>query len=383
MSLWIPAELLLISCLPNQTEQKIVRGVISPLFYRSLLFPLYRSFYYQHLAMGRELTRMAVIGSIWMSTALERNPPFPSLKLLEGALHTTASEDFDGHEPAYHAVTHWDGRRLRDSPDLQRAPHFACAEYGNGREAIALLEDYLSPGAIRFASHSAETGACFMATASHDQATFISDHPEMFGLLSVGHFPSALKLAPGLLNHHEVGEPSNERLATTHGERMRMENVEGLTVGLSPGTLPMHAPEAFQFISTLMDYLTSKSLDLHAGNVWSDPAMVGAEHHHTEAGVRLARAWTRAADVVHELSEAVDTSPADICSWHTINFLQGGNDILIVSGAVISLIWRQEEILYAPANYFLVEASEFTPYEAFLTSSVMPFKQHITFSLKE
>lgn len=273
----------------------------------------------------------------WTPTASERRfslPP-PSLRLFEVALRTTAKHYFGGHEPAYHAALNWDRKRLREIGAHRRAPYFACTEYGNGREAIAHLKELLSAESVRFASNSDEFGACFFVTASHEQATFISSQPEQFGeLLSVGPFPSALKLAPGLLLDREDGENSPDRLSTTYGARMRMSNVEGLSVELSPGSLRLHDPETFQFFSTLLEDLTFKSLNLHTLNVWSDPDTAGAEHHLTEVGARLSLEWTRAASVVHELSEEIGTSPADICSWQGISLHQAGNDVLIVSGAL-------------------------------------------------
>ncbi|CAM9868950.1 unnamed protein product, partial [Ascophyllum nodosum] len=255
----------------------------------------------------------------------------PSLSLFEKALRTTAIHDFDGHDPAFQAAVRWDRRRLRDKFSHQRAPYLACAEYGEGREAMNRLKEFLSPEAVRPASNTAETGACFIVTASNAQATSISAHGEQFWLLSVGPVPSALKLAPGLLDHNNDGS-SSERLATTHGKGMRMANVVGLNVELAPGTLRMHAPEAMSFAKSLLEDLASKSLDLQIGNVWSDPTMVGADHHPSNGGAWRAREWIRAADVVEELTEAVDTSPSDICSWDSTAIHQASDNVLTVSG---------------------------------------------------
>ncbi|CAN0100531.1 unnamed protein product, partial [Ascophyllum nodosum] len=255
----------------------------------------------------------------------------PSLSLFEKALRTTAIHDFDGHDPAYQAAVRWDQQRLRDQFSNQSAPYLACAEYGKGREATNRLKEFLSSEAVRPASNTVETGACFIVTASNAQATSISAHAEQFWLLSVGPVPSALKLAPGLLDHNDNGN-SSERLTTTHGERMRMANVEGLSVELAPGTFRMHAPEVISFAKSLLEDLASKSLDLHIGNVWSDPAMVGADHHLTNGGAWRAREWIRAADVVQELTEAVDTSPSDICSWENTAIHQASDNVLTVSG---------------------------------------------------
>ena len=283
--------------------------------------------------MDRVTATLLLMASAWTFTTAESVTSFPSLSLFEKALRTTAIHDFDGHDPAYQAAVRWDRQRLRDQFSNQRAPYLACAEYGKGREATNRLKEFLSSEAVRPASNTVETGACFIVTASNAQATSISAHAEQFWLLSVGPVPSALKLAPGLLDHNDNGN-SSERLTTTHGERMRMANVEGLSVELAPGTFRMHAPEVISFAKSLLEDLASKSLDLHIGNVWSDPAMVGADHHLTNGGAWRAREWIRAADVVQELTEAVDTSPSDICSWENTAIHQASDNVLTVSGTV-------------------------------------------------
>lgn len=288
--------------------------------------------------MGYTTTPLLIFTSLahhWTPIAPERRvslPP-PPLNFFEVALLTTGEHDFSGHEPAYHAAINWDRKRLQEIDAYRRTPYVACAEYGNGREAMANLKELLSAESVRFASHSEEFGACFFVTVSNDQATFIISQPEQLGLVSVGPFPSALKLAPGLLDR-EDNEKSRDRLSTTYGARMRLSNVEGLSVELSPGSLRMHDPETVQFVNTLLEDLAFDSLNLHTSNVWSDPDTAGAEHHRTEGGARLSLEWTRAANVVHDLSEEIGTSPADICSWQSISLHQAGNDVLIVSGAV-------------------------------------------------
>ncbi|CAN0368737.1 unnamed protein product, partial [Laminaria digitata] len=136
------------------------------------------------------------------------SPPYPSLRLVEETLLTTAQLDFSGHEQAYQAATRWNGERLQASQGSDdelllplRAPHLACAEYGHGREAASRLKAFLSPEAVRPVYHSREHGACFLATASDAQAAAFSAEPARFELTSVGPFPSALKIAPGLLDH--------------------------------------------------------------------------------------------------------------------------------------------------------------------------------------
>lgn len=251
---------------------------------------------------------------------------YPPLSLFEGALVTTAKRDFNGHEQGLQAIADWDGERLRSSPEDIRAPHLACADYGSGREAFALLGQLLSPRAIRRVSNTEDYGACFIASCSHEQATVLMADLARFKLSSVGLFPSALKLAPGLLDHRG-GNGVRERLSTVHGLSMRMENVGGVDVELTPNSLTDQ-----MFFSNLLEDLMSESLDLHATNVWSDPAMVGGEHLATDEGVLLSHEWVRAAHVVHELSSEVGTSPGEICSWQDISFHQAGDDVLLLSG---------------------------------------------------
>lgn len=251
---------------------------------------------------------------------------YPPLSLFEGALVTTAKRDFNGHQQGLRAIADWEGERLRSGPEDIRAPHLACADYGSGREAFPLLGQFLSPRAIRRVSNTEEYGACFIASCSHEQATGLMADMARFKLSSVGPFPSALKLAPGLLDHR-AGDGVRERLSTVHGLSMRMENVGGVDVELTPNSLTDQL-----FFSNLLEDLMSESLDLHAINVWSDPAIVGGEHLATDEGALLSREWVRAADVVHELSSEVGTSPGDICSWQDVSFHQAGDDVLLLSG---------------------------------------------------
>ncbi|CAN0357292.1 unnamed protein product, partial [Ectocarpus fasciculatus] len=184
--------------------------------------------------------------------------------------------DFHGHAGAFEAAATWDGERLRHSQDDTRAPHLCCAEYGHGRETLSRLKQFLSPEAVRVVSHSEDHGACFLASASYAQAAAIMEDQEQFELESFSPFPSALKLAPGLVDHsesHDEEEASNgvDRLSARHGETMRMSNVEGLNVKLTPGTLPARSAGAESFINELLGDLMSASVDLHATNFWSDP----------------------------------------------------------------------------------------------------------------
>ena len=269
--------------------------------------------------------------------------PCPSLGVVENALLTTAKSDFGGHSGGFEAAVAWSGERLRaghfNQQDLDsqhpRAPHLCCTDYEHGREAYSLLQDLLSPEAVRPAVHSEEHGACYFATASHDDAATIKENLEQFGLRSSAPFPSALKVAPGLLEHgHSNGAA---RLGARHGAMMRKDNAEGLTVELAPSTLPANSWEANAYMQGLIRDLLSESMDLHTINVWSDPAMAEGEHLATPEGAVRGQDWSRAAAVVHGLSEAASTSPGDICSWTSVRVHHAGDDLLLVSGGVFGV----------------------------------------------
>lgn len=276
---------------------------------------------------------LLLASSMSVSSASTTSVPYPSLPLVESALLTTAKFDFNGHQAAFDAAAHWSGERLRASSD-RRGSHLVCAEYTLGREVAFRLQELFSPTAVRPACYSSTHGACFFVTASHSQVEAMSAADP--ALVSAGPFPSALKIAPGLLDHGDSTEPGAGdglgRLSTTYGVSMRIQDVDGLNVELSPGTLPAHAAEAGTFISDLLEDLMSESMDLHASNVWSDPSMLDGEHRATPEGALRGREWSRAAAVVHDLSAAAETTPGDICSWDSIAVHHGANDVLLVSG---------------------------------------------------
>ncbi|CAN0480083.1 unnamed protein product, partial [Laminaria digitata] len=261
--------------------------------------------------------------------------PHPSLSVVERSLLTTAQDSFDGHAKGFETAAQWTGERLRASQDNARAPHLVCTEYSRRGEVISRLQEFLSPEAVRPVAHSSAQGACFFVTASHAEARALSDDLR-FGLTSISPFPSALKVAPGVLEHgvNSDDQPGRGpvRLATTHGRSMRMGSVEGLDVELSPGMLPAHSPQAGVFIAELMDGLMSESLSLHAANVWSDPVVANGEHLTTPAGALREREWSKAATLVHELSVSERTIPGDVCSWDSIHIHHSANDLLVVSG---------------------------------------------------
>ena len=271
------------------------------------------------------------------STSSRNSARHPLLGVVEIALRTTAKNDFGGHSKVFKAAAAWNGSRLRASSaendeqeDHPRAPHLCCAVYEDGREAYHLLQKFLSREAVQLVAHSEEDGACYFATASHREAAAIAKHHQRFKLRTCAPFPSALKVAPGLLEHGRSNGP--DRLGTRHGAMIRKDNVEGLSVELTPGTLPAGSWKAGLYIEDLLGDLLSESLDLYATNFWSDPAIAEGEHLATPQGAARGKDWSKAAAVVHGLSELARTFPGDICSWKSVRVLHAGDDLLLVSG---------------------------------------------------
>lgn len=256
--------------------------------------------------------------------------PYPSLDTVEGALLTTAHDDFDGHALAFETAVKWNEERLRASSPEVRAPHLACTGYGRGRETLSRLQGLLSSDAVRTLSHSTEYGSCFLATASHAQVGAIAATNDGLGLESLAPFPSVLKLAPGLLEYPQSVRTG--RLSAIHGTSMRMDSVKGLTMELSPDTLPKHSSEANVFLDNLLEGLASKSLDLHSSILWSDPTLMEDEHLTTLGGNVRGHEWSKAATLVHELSNSGKTSPGDICSWDSVSVHHAADDVLLVTG---------------------------------------------------
>ncbi len=298
------------------------------------------------VAKGALLAAWAVVAAACSSEAKKasatrgRRSPYPSLSTVENALLTTAKSDFGGSSEAFEAAAAWNGERLKASYDEgghARAPHLCCADYGRGREAHSRLQELLSPEAVRPVAHSEEHGACFFATASHaDAKGVLSDH-DRFGIRNFAPFPSALKIAPGVLEHSKKSSSDGQsgRLGARHGVSMRKENVKGLNIELAPGTLPAHSLEASSFIAGLLGGLMSESIDLHATNFWSDPAMAEGDHLAAASGASRAQDWSKAATVVHKLSESAEISPGDVCSWNSVVLHHAGDDLLIMSGGCI------------------------------------------------
>ena len=303
--------------------------------------------------------------------------PFPSLRLVENVLLTTAEDSFGGYAKGFEAAARWSGERLEGSQEgnPRHGPHLACAGHTRGREAISRLRVFLSPQEVRPVVHSSEHGAtCFIVTALPSEAREIAANSDGFGVDSIAPFPSDLKIAPGILEHDITTTAADDghrhdsdyqpavaaaapgtaaartpRLGVTHGVSMRSSNAEGLTMVLSPGTLPAHVPGASEYIGELLGDLTSKSIDLRAGSVWSDPRVANGEHLATREGAARGRDWTLAAVLVHGLSRAGKTTPGDVCSWDRISLHHAGDDLLLVSGMNTSSIFYD---LYVQVHFF-------------------------------
>lgn len=298
--------------------------------------------------------------------------PYPPLETIENVLLTTAKADFQGFQQAYDDAVRWYSVKTTKSHRDKPLPHLACT--GNLRTATGQQQQGGAHGALlhlranlpseshaRVVFNSEKNGACFVLTASPDEASAIVEEDAGGRLLAfMGPFPSILKFAPGLLEYQQrpvsigghddkgggvstraaaVNDHANEddgrcqgsdkrhdRLTTTHGRRLRHGDVRGLSVELSPGLLPATAaasaasaafaspaPAAVKGTATsyfrslvskwLVD-LMSPSLNLHTTSFWSDPGMLnGVNGHLTRSGGELrAREWTRAADVVKNFS---------------------------------------------------------------------------------
>lgn len=256
------------------------------------------------------------------------------LKLLESVHLSTVGEDFRGDSAAFSHAIAWHENHLYRS----RSPgaHIACAEYGSSLPARSRLVELLAVGCVRPLSNHKEHGACFIVTASPEQAAELRETPAAYGLRLFFPLPSVAKVAPGLLDHGNSDAKDLERLQTTYGDRVRItNNVHGLSLGLSPGVLPSQdVGSVHQWTSNLRSRLMSDSVNLHAANFWSDPAMLEF-HEASPEGALRAREWTRAADVVHQLSSKDGPSPAQICSWHGIGIHHISDDHVIITGMIL------------------------------------------------
>lgn len=280
------------------------------------------------------------------STSRGRPTTPAGLAVVEEVLVTTAKEDFGGREAAYQSAVKWQNRLLsqQTGQGQQPAPYLACFEYGDAREAMDSLERLLPEAAsIRRASLREQHGACFLVTLESPAVAAALAGRLHQDLRQFDPFPSALKLAPGLLNHNngltfggDDPDALQDRLSTKHGARMRGDSVAGIVLELSPGVLPAHDPRAGSFISDLKaGLLVSTSMDLQGNNFWSDPTMLldGENGHQAHpAGALRAREWGRAAGVLHALSADGGTTPGDVCSWGGIQMHHSWDDVLHVTG---------------------------------------------------
>lgn len=252
------------------------------------------------------------------------------LAMMNEIYSSTATEDFDGYSAAFDDAIAWHGERLHRSGSS--GAHVACAEYGDGLQARLSLEDFLPPASTRLLSNHKEHGACFIVTASSTQATILGEHPPAYALSLFFPLPSVLKLAPGLLDHDPSNAGESGRLRTTYGNRVKVtNNVQGLSLSLSPGVLAADRVSKEDFRTTLRRSLMSSSVDLHAANFWSDPTMLSIHKTRPEGALR-ADEWTRAADVVHRLSFTEGRSPGEICSWHSLAFHHNSDDHFMLTG---------------------------------------------------
>lgn len=341
-------------------------------------------------------------------TAPSRDGRHPPISVIHGVLLTTAADNFGDHQGAFTAAAEWHEARLHSLAPDRPAPYLACAapphhsnDDGNARvpaQRTPHLQGLLDSGAAggRVVSSSDEHGVCVLATATPREA-------ERVFLSSEGSsssdgvpykwvaFPSALKIAPGLLDHGSNGNGDDggavgggregQRLATTHGERLHPRKprssksngndgrnrsingdtsgpspVVGLTVELAPGVLAAaHRSDggggggdwhdgAEDLVREWREELVSSSLNLHEMSYWSagwadsELAAGGDSDKSTGragAGERLAREWTRASDVLRDLG-GVDGGPVigDICSWDELVIFHTDHDVLALRGKV-------------------------------------------------
>lgn len=205
---------------------------------------------------------------------------YPSLDLVQSILRTTAQQDFADHHGAYAAAHDWQRQRLLNNNinNNKAAPYLACAEYGQGLEARASLEQEFGPSSVHTVSHSATHGACFVATAVPSAAEALLQNPSRFRLKAAGPFLSVLKIAPGLLDHgaaaasdnndlhNDGGDEESEKmfegkhvlLRTKHGNTVALDGVRGLSVKLSPGTAMTRQPERLELASNWHSGLMSR-----------------------------------------------------------------------------------------------------------------------------
>lgn len=263
------------------------------------------------------------------------------LGLFDKVLISTARQDFSENDAAFGAALRWDAARLSKAGRL--APYLACAQYGNGLEALVKLTDRLSEGSVRRLSNSPQHGTCFVATASPEEAISFSERPESNGLSHFVLFPSVLKLSPGLLDHDTMATDDPGVLTMTHGYKMRHPNVHGVRVELSPGVLEDDI-SFHSFVESTFEDLMSRSLDLRSRSFWTDSGVFQGRSRSNDQGSsadmpRVAREWARAADLVHEFASTGGRAfaPSEACSWGGLGAHRSGANLMITGAKLCSL----------------------------------------------
>ncbi|CAN0345646.1 unnamed protein product [Pylaiella littoralis] len=137
-----------------------------------------------------------------------------------------------------------------------------------------------------------------------------------------------MKLATSLLDHGSDTADHPAKLRSTYGDGMVLGNVRGLSVRLSPGTLPAASQSlAVNFIRDWHAQLMSESLDLETVSFWSDP-----DADRSVQDKMRVREWSRAAAVVEGLASKHDRPVGEICNLKRLRMRHIGDDLLSVEG---------------------------------------------------
>ncbi|CAM9857304.1 unnamed protein product [Pylaiella littoralis] len=252
------------------------------------------------------------------------------LRKIQQILDSSAPADFAANPAAFKAASSWHNKRLlRDAADEDlKAPYIGCADYGEGRRALASLENTFGTSSIHRVSNSDADGSCFIVTASTAAAAPLLSAPESFGLLSAGPFLPSMKLATSLLDHGSDSGDRSAKLRSTYGDGMALDNVRGLSVRLSPGTLPVAGQShAVTFIRGWHAQLMSESVDVKTVSFWSDPDA----DRSIQDNIRV-REWRRAAAVVDGLASKHGRPVGEICNLRGLRMRHVGDDFLMVEG---------------------------------------------------
>ncbi|CAM9779304.1 unnamed protein product [Ectocarpus sp. 4 AP-2014] len=252
---------------------------------------------------------------------------------------SSAFADFARSQSAYSAASSWYTDRLSyDAAEGSRAPYVACADYKQGRHALASLETAFTKSAIHRVSNTGADGTCFIVTASPSSATAVIRAPEDFDLVSAAPLLPSLKLATSLLDHGPDTSPRlgaaddldhSAPLRSTYGEGMTLDNVHGLSVRLSPGVLTGGGGESFAeaFLRDWHADLTSESVNMRRASFWSD-----SDADRSEYDVTRVREWSRAAAVVDGLASKSARTVGEICGFGTLKLRHVADDLVLVEG---------------------------------------------------